>query len=100
MIRGFLNARRNAMHDTLPPQAGIHHCRFRSRLSKNGWKSICTYIPAEHRIALEQLRRKHELKTLREALNLVLTSRFLPAYDVFASASWGRSSNIPCLTAK
>ena len=77
------------MHDTLPPRAGIHHRHFRSRLSKNGRKSICTHMRAEHRIALEQLRRRHELKTLHEALDLVFTSRSLPPYDVSTSAELG-----------
>ena len=44
---------------------------------------------AEHWIALEKLRRRHELKTLHEALDLVFTSRFLPPYDVSTSAELG-----------
>ena len=82
------------------PRPGDTQREYRAQLAREGWKPICTYMQVEYRIALERLRRQHELKTLHEALDLVLTSHSLPAYDVFASASWGRSSNIPCLTAK
>ena len=66
-----------------PKGAGEAQRRYRIQLAKEGWRPICTYMRLEHRVALERLRRQHELKTLHEALDLVLTSCSLPPFSEF-----------------
>ncbi|MFZ1426818.1 MAG: hypothetical protein WAS21_08630 [Geminicoccaceae bacterium] len=81
-------------------RAGDVQRRYRDQLIKKGWRPICTYMRVEHRIALEQLRRRHELKTLHEALDLVLTSCSLPSFSESAGTSRDHSMGLSCLTAK
>ena len=80
--------------------AGDTQRRYRAQLARAGWKPICTYLRVEQRTALEQFRRRHELKTLHEALDLVLTSCSLPPFSGTADTSRGGGTDPPCLTAE
>lgn len=83
-----------------PKGAGEAQRRYRIQLAREGWRPICTYMRLEHRVALERLRRQHELKTLHEALDLVLTSCSLPPFSESAGRSRDRSVGLSCLTAE
>lgn len=78
-----------------PPKAGVSQRRYRTRLAEKGWRSICTYLTAEHRDALEQIQRQHGLTTLHEALELALSSCPLPPFDGASPPSF---RTLPCLT--
>lgn len=81
-------------------RAGDTQRRYRTQLARVGWRPICTYLRVEQRIALEQFRRRHELKTLHEALDLVLNSCPLPSVSEAAGTSRDRRMGSPSLTAE
>ena len=55
------------MDDPYSPPLGNHQRRYRSRLARLGWHGMCTYVRAEHRLALEHLRDEYRLPTLHDA---------------------------------
>ena len=77
---------------------GAAQRRYRTQLAKEGWRPICTYTRIEHRIALEQLQRQHELNTLHEALDLVLTACTLPLFNGITVKKRARRTALPCLS--
>jgi hypothetical protein len=78
-----------------PPAAGTNQRRYRTRLARQGWRGICTYMTVEHRSALEQIQREHGLTTLHEALELALSRSSLPPFNGGKSLSF---RGPPCLT--
>ena len=83
------------MADVHLPVAGLSQRRYRSRLAEQGWRSICTYVTADHRQALEQIQRQHGLTTLHEALELALSNCPLPPFTGAPTPSF---RTLPCLT--
>ncbi|MGE3738220.1 MAG: hypothetical protein AB7I59_01780 [Geminicoccaceae bacterium] len=77
------------------PAAGTSQRRYRTRLAKQGWRGICTYLTVEHRIALKQIQREQKLTTLHEALALVLNNSTMLPFDGTPPPS---VRNLPCLT--
>ena len=80
---------------SLPPRAN-HQRRYRSRLTRLGWHGICTYVRAEHRLALERLRDEYRLPTLHDALYLALSNCRLTPFR----AGRPRHGDLPCLSAE
>ena len=77
------------------PAAGTNQRRYRTRLARQGWRGICTYMTVEHRSALEQIQRDHGLTTLHEALALALSNCPLPPFTGAPPPSF---RNLPCPT--
>ncbi|MFZ1428059.1 MAG: hypothetical protein WAS21_14945 [Geminicoccaceae bacterium] len=78
------------------PRPGDTQREYRAQLAREGWKPICTYMQVEYRIALERLRRQHELKTLHEALDLVQAACSLPLFDGITVKRRTYRASLPC----
>ena len=53
-------------------ERGAIQRRYRALLARRGWTTVATYMRVEHREALERVKRRHGLRNLHEALDLVL----------------------------
>ena len=62
------------MDDPYSPPIGNYQRRYRLRLARLGWHGMCTYVRAEHRLALEHLRDEYRLPALHDALYLALSN--------------------------
>ena len=84
------------MDDPYSPPEENRQRRYRSRLVRLGWHGMCTYVRAEHRLALERLRDEYRLPTLHDALYLALSNCRLTPFR----ACHPRHGDLPCLSAE
>ena len=84
------------MDDPYSPPEENRQRRYRSRLVRLGWHGMCTYVRAEHRLALERLRDEYRLPTLHDALYLALSNCRLTPFR----AGRPRHGDLPCLSAE
>ena len=84
------------MDDPYSPPEENRQRRYRSRLVRLGWHGMCTYVRAEHRLALDRLRDEYRLPTLHDALYLALSNCRLTPFR----ACHPRHGDLPCLSAE
>ena len=84
------------MDDPYSPPEENRQRRYRSRLVRLGWQGMCTYVRAEHRLALERLRDEYRLPTLHDALYLALSNCRLAPFRT----GHPRHGDLPCWSAE
>jgi hypothetical protein len=67
-------------------ERGAIQRRYRALLARRGWTSVATYMRVEHREALERVKRRHGLRNLHEALDLVLAGSELTRLSTIAAS--------------
>ena len=76
-------------------ERGAIQRRYRALLARRGWRTVATYMRVEHREALERVKRRHGLRNLHEALDLVLARSELTKLSTIAAS---QQASLPCLS--